>query len=137
MTPMPSVVLNIETNAQDQFVDITAQLQQAIDKAGVTSGVCTVFCPHTTAGLTVNEHADPAVARDIITLMKKAVPDSLPWTHAEGNSPAHIKASLVGSSVSVIVEQGKLCLGTWQGVFLCEFDGPRSRKVWVSLSLSA
>ncbi len=134
---MPSVVLNIETNAQDQFVDITAQLQQAIDKAGVTSGVCTVFCPHTTAGLTVNEHADPAVARDIITLMKKAVPDSLPWTHAEGNSPAHIKASLVGSSVSVIVEQGKLCLGTWQGVFLCEFDGPRSRKVWVSLSLSA
>ncbi len=128
---MTRVVVNLQTSDQEQFIDITAKVQEAIDTIGVSDSVCTIFCPHTTAGITINENADPAVFRDIITWLKQVVRDNYPWTHAEGNSPAHIRASLIGSSASVIVEQGKLCLGTWQGIFFCEFDGPRSRKVWV------
>ena len=93
-----------------------------------------VFVPHTTAGVTINENADPAVKADILTALKHAVPDSLPYAHGEGNSTAHVKASLVGSSANIIVSGGRLALGTWQGICLCEFDGPRSRKVWVSVS---
>ncbi len=131
---MASTVINVQTSHKEQFVDITAKVQEAIDKSGISEGVCTVFCPHTTAGITINEHVDPDVARDILSLLKQVVPANHPWTHAEGNSPAHIKSSLIGSSASVIVEQGRLRLGTWQGVFLCDFDGPRLRKVWVSCS---
>jgi secondary thiamine-phosphate synthase enzyme len=133
---MPSLSISVNTTQREQFVDITTQVQQAIAEIGAIDGVCTIFCPHTTAGLTINEHADPAVARDILSFLHDAVPDESAWTHAEGNSPAHVKASLLGSSVVVIVERGRLHLGTWQGIFFCEFDGPRSRGVWLTFTPS-
>jgi secondary thiamine-phosphate synthase enzyme len=133
---MPSLSISVNTTQREQFVDITTQVQQAITEIGAIDGVCTIFCPHTTAGLTINEHADPAVARDILSFLHDAVPDESAWTHAEGNSPAHVKASLLGSSVVVIVERGQLHLGTWQGIFFCEFDGPRSRGVWLTFTPS-
>jgi len=108
---MTSVSISVVTDRTEQFVDITDQVQKAITEIGATEGVCTIFCPHTTAGLTINEHADPAVARDILSFLHDAVPDESAWTHAEGNSPAHVKASLLGSSVAVIVERGRLHLG--------------------------
>ena len=134
---MATVTINIKTDSTEQFVDITDQVQKAITEIGATEGICTIFCPHTTAGLTINEHADPAVAHDIISFLHDAVPENRAWTHAEGNSPAHVKASLLGSSVSVIIERGRLHLGTWQGIFFCEFDGPRTRKVWLTFTLSS
>jgi len=134
---MPSLSISVSTTQREQFVDITTQVQQAIAEIGAIDGVCTIFSPHTTAGLTINEHADPAVARDIISFLHGAVPDESAWTHAEGNSPAHVKASLLGSSVVVIVERGRLHLGTWQGIFFCEFDGPRLRRVWLTFTPSA
>ncbi len=134
---MATVTISIKTRAHEQFVDITDQVQKAITEIGVADGVCTIFSPHTTAGLTINEHADPAVARDIISFLHDAVPENRAWTHAEGNSPAHVKASLLGSSVAVIVERGRLHLGTWQGIFFCEFDGPRTRKVWLTFTPSS
>jgi len=134
---MTSVSISVVTDRTEQFVDITDQVQEAITEIGATEGVCTIFSPHTTAGLTINEHADPAVAYDIISFLHDAVPDESAWTHAEGNSPAHVKASLLGSSVAVIVERGRLHLGTWQGIFFCEFDGPRTRKVWLTFTPSA
>jgi secondary thiamine-phosphate synthase enzyme len=134
---MPSLSISVNTTQREQFVDITTQVQQAITEIGAIDGVCTIFCPHTTAGLTINEHADPAVARDILSFLHDAVPDESAWTHAEGNSPAHVKASLLGSSVVVIVERGQLHLGTWQGIFFCEFDGPRSRRVWLTFTPSS
>jgi secondary thiamine-phosphate synthase enzyme len=99
--------------------------------AGITDGLCVVFVPHTTAAVTINENADPDVKADILMALRQAVPDSLPYGHAEGNSPAHVKAGLVGSSVTVIVSGGRLQLGTWQGICFCEFDGPRTRQAWV------
>ena len=134
---MPSLSISVNTTQREQFVDITTQVQQAITEIGAIDGVCTIFSPHTTAGLTINEHADPAVARDILSFLHDAVPDESAWTHAEGNSPAHVKASLLGSSVAVIVERGRLHLGTWQGIFFCEFDGPRSRRVWLTFTPSS
>ena len=133
---MATVTININTTDHEQFVDITEQVQRAITQIGAVDGVCTIFNPHTTAGLTINEHADPHVARDIIAFLDEAVPQDHPWTHAEGNSPAHIKASLLGSSVAVIVKRGRLHLGTWQGIFFCEFDGPRTRRVWLTFTPS-
>ena len=134
---MPTVTISIKTSNHEQFVDITMQVQQAITEIGATDGICTVFSPHTTAGLTINEHADPDVARDILSFLRDAVQEDGAWTHAEGNSPAHVKASLLGSSVTVIVERGRLHLGTWQGIFFCEFDGPRARRVWLTFTPSA
>jgi len=134
---MPSLSISVNTTQREQFVDITTQVQQAITEIGAIDGVCTIFSPHTTAGLTINEHADPAVARDILSFLHDAVPDESAWTHAEGNSPAHVKASLLGSSVVVIVERGQLHLGTWQGIFFCEFDGPRTRNVWLTFTPSS
>ena len=125
--------LAISTHTKAEFIDITDLVQQAVAKTGVTDGLCFVYCPHTTAGLTINENADPAVARDILTALNSIAPSARGWTHAEGNAPAHIKASLIGSSVSVAIEGGRLRLGTWQGIFLCEFDGPRRRKVWLRI----
>jgi len=134
---MPTVTISIKTSNHEQFVDITTQVQQAITEIGATDGICTVFSPHTTAGLTINEYADPAVAGDILSFLHDAVPEDRAWTHAEGNSPAHVKASLLGAAVTMIVERGRLHLGTWQGIFFCEFDGPRSRKVWLTFTPSA
>ncbi|MBD3414317.1 MAG: YjbQ family protein [Candidatus Aminicenantes bacterium] len=121
----------IKTNQKEEFLDLTETIQEKIKDTEIKKGVCTVYVPHTTAGVTINENADPSVKNDILMTLKKAVPDSLPYTHAEGNSPAHVKASLMGSSVEILIEKGRLKLGTWQGVFFCEFDGPRKRQVFL------
>jgi secondary thiamine-phosphate synthase enzyme len=126
-------IIEIRTRAKEEFVDLTAEVGRAVAGSGVASGVCVVAVTHTTAGVTVNENADPDVRADVLMALRRIVPDALPYAHAEGNSPAHVKASLVGSSVSLIVEGGRLQLGTWQGVFFCEFDGPRTRKVWIQV----
>jgi len=125
--------LEVKSRARTEFVDITAELQQIIRSSGITGGLCTIFVQHTTAGITVNEGADPAVQRDMITFLNQRIPADHYYTHAEGNSDAHIKSSLVGSSLTIPVDGGKLLLGTWQAIYLCEFDGPRQRKVAVKL----
>lgn len=124
---------SVQSAKKEEFIDITAKVRSVVDSAGIKNGLVCVFVPHTTCGLTINENADPDVATDILMALRKAIPDSLAFAHLEGNSTAHIKASLMGSSVNLIVEKGQLQLGTWQGVFLCEFDGPRTRKVWVQM----
>lgn len=124
----------VRTHARDEMVDITRQIADAVTGSGVERGAALVYCPHTTAGVTVNEAADPDVAADILAGLARLVPADGPWRHAEGNSTAHIKATLVGSSVQVPIADGRLALGTWQGVFLCEFDGPRTRSVSVAVS---
>jgi len=124
-------MLDIRTRSREEIVDLTSEVQGVVTSSGVKDGLCIVFVPHTTAGVTINENADPDVRADILTALRRAVSDSLPFAHAEGNSPAHIKASLIGSSLTVIVADGRLCLGTWQGIQFCEFDGPRDRKAWV------
>lgn len=121
----------VRTGARTEFINITPQVQDALAQTNVSSGICTVFVPHTTAGVTINENADPDVPRDMLAELNKVIPLDDNYRHCEGNSAAHIKATLVGSSVSVPIENGALQLGTWQGIYFCEFDGPRSRKVWV------
>jgi len=123
----------VRTSKQIEFIDITRSIQEAVKKTGAEDGVCIVFVPHTTAGITINENADPSVVQDIIMELNKIVPFKDQYHHLEGNSPAHIKASLLGCSQTVFIESGKLALGTWQGIFFCEFDGPRSRKVYVEV----
>ena len=113
------------------MVDITGNIASIVGEEGIRSGICHVFVPHTTAGVTINENADPDVPRDILTTLSRLVPANGSYRHAEGNSDAHVKASLMGSSVTVIVENGELVLGMWQSIFFCEFDGPRTRKVYV------
>jgi secondary thiamine-phosphate synthase enzyme len=125
--------IEIRTKAGEEFVDLTAEVERAVAASGIVGGICVVTVPHTTAGVTVNENADPDVRADLAMVLRKIVPGALPYAHGEGNSPAHAKASLVGSSVTLIVEDGKLQLGTWQGIFFCEFDGPRTRKAWVQV----
>lgn len=125
--------IHLQTAGRSHFLDITDQVQQAVSELGVTRGAVTVYVPHTTAGVTINEHADPDVARDVIGVLDRLVPWSDPaYRHSEGNTAAHVKAILTGSSARVLVEDGRLQLGTWQGVFFCEFDGPRTREVWIS-----
>ena len=124
--------ISIQTKKRNELIDITDQVQKIVDKECDKSGVCTIFCPHTTAGLTINENADPSVKKDILSYLSKLVPESSgDFTHSEGNSDSHIKASLLGSSLQIIVENKKLALGTWQGIYFCEFDGPRSRSVFI------
>ncbi len=123
---------DVQTTQHAQFVNITDQVQQAVQALGVTDGVVTVFTPHTTCGLTINENEDPNVVSDILVQLGALVPWKNPaYIHAGGNTAAHVKTSLVGSSVSVIVAYGNVQLGMWQGIYLCEFDGPRIRHVWV------
>jgi len=124
---------DVQTGSKEVFVDITRQVEEEVRKSDIKSGICVVYVPHTTAAVTINENADPTVRQDILMTLRKAVPDSLPYAHAEGNSPAHVKSSLVGASITIPIEDGKLVLGTWQGVFFCEFDGPRRRQVYVKL----
>lgn len=121
--------LSVRTERRSQLVDITADVQKALAQSGIQAGVCHLYVPHTTAGVIVNEHDDPAVARDIGTVLDRLVPHSAHYEHLEGNADAHAKAALVGSSTTVFVEGGRLGLGTWQGIFFCEFDGPRQRRV--------
>ena len=123
---------SIQTRKHSQFLDITAELQSWVNDVGCSNGVVTVFVPHTTAGITINENADPDVVRDMIQALENAVPWEAGYRHSEGNAAAHVKASLMGSSVQIIVESGRLQLGTWQSVYFCEFDGPRTRNVWVA-----
>ncbi len=123
--------LTVPSTRREAFVDITSLIRDEVRRSGVEEGICVVTCPHTTAGLTINEHADPAVAADMLVALDRVVTDDAAWTHAEGNSPAHVKASLMGASVTVPIADGDLALGTWQGIFLCEFDGPRPRQVWL------
>ena len=124
----------VKTSRRTDLVDITRSVQEAVRKSGVKEGVCFVFVPHTTAAVTINENADPSVLEDIKMSLDKIVPFEGPYRHLEGNSPAHIRSSLIGCSQTVLVESGKLVLGTWQGIFFCEFDGPRSRKVYVRVA---
>ena len=125
------MILNIKSDSKTELIDITSRVRDAVSSAGVKEGICMVYIPHTTAAVTINESADPSVKRDILMVLNDMVPWKADYRHAEGNSPAHVKSSLVGASELVAVEDGKLVLGTWQGIFLCEFDGPRSRKVHV------
>ena len=118
---------------REDFYNITPQLREAIAKNGVTDGIAVVYCPHTTAGITINENADPDVVHDLILGLSKASPDCPKFTHGEGNSAAHLKASAMGSSVTIIIDGGKPVLGTWQGVYFCEFDPPRSRTFYVKV----
>ena len=127
------VQLDIRTTQRTEFVAVTDRVQSAVEESGVQDGLCILYVPHTTAAVTINENADPSVQADIISALKKIIPDSWPYKHLEGNSPAHIKASLIGSSVAIIIEGGDLVLGTWQGIFFCEFDGPRNRRVYVKV----
>jgi len=125
--------MQIHSQTKEEFIDITLRLKEIVSTSFIKTGTCLIYVPHTTAAVTINENADPSVQADIISTLKKIIPDSWPYKHLEGNSPAHIKASLIGSSVAIIIEGGDLVLGTWQGIFFCEFDGPRSRKVYVKL----
>ena len=125
--------LQVRTSSKTELIDITRSVQGAIQKSGAKEGICHIYVPHTTAGITINENADPSVLEDILMQLNKIVPSQDRYRHMEGNSPAHIKASLVGSSQVVFIEAGKLVLGTWQGIFFCEFDGPRSRQVYVKV----
>ena len=126
--------LTIKTSSHAQFVDVTAQLQAVVKKSGVKSGRVVAYVPHTTAGITINENADPHVVRDMLEALELAVPWKQGfYRHAEGNSAAHVKASMMGFSVTVMIEGGRLVLGTWQGIYFCEFDGPRTRKLHVQV----
>lgn len=123
--------LTIKSRNSTDLVDITREVEGVVKKSGVEQGICYIFVPHTTAGVVLNENADPAVRKDIISTLERLVPWEGPYAHGEGNAAAHIKAALVGSSQNVPIVKGRLALGTWQGIFLCDFDGPRTRQVIV------
>ncbi len=123
----------IKTNTQAQILDITAQVQKVVSESGIAEGLCCVFIPHTTAGVTINENADPSVKQDIVMELNKVIPFDDNYSHLEGNSAAHIKASIIGSSVNIPLKNNNLLLGTWQGICFCEFDGPRTRKYYVKI----
>lgn len=123
----------VKTTRAQQFIDITGLVNRAVSESGVRDGLAVVFVPHTTAGVTLNENADHDVVEDILSALNKAYPKRGEYIHVEGNSHAHMKASLMGCSCSIIIENGKLKLGTWQGVYFCEFDGPRNRKVYIKI----
>jgi secondary thiamine-phosphate synthase enzyme len=125
--------ISLETHSRVEMIDITAAVQKAIGEEKIEEGICLVYAPHTTAAVTINENADPDVPRDILDALDRGVPLSANYRHAEGNSAAHVKSSLVGASELVIIENGRLVLGTWQSIFFCEFDGPHTRKVLISI----
>lgn len=125
--------INIRTTRRIDLLDITEEIQNTVTKSKIKNGTCFVFCPHTTAGLTINENADPSVKRDIINTLSKVVPEGAGYAHTEGNADSHIKSSLLGQSLTIFIEGGHLCLGTWQGVYFCEGDGPRQREVWIKI----
>ena len=127
------MILNVKTKAQTELVDITAEVQKIVRTSDVGDGLCMVYVPHTTAAVTINESADPSVKADILMVLNKIIPWDAGYRHLEGNSAAHIKSSLVGASELIAIENGRLVLGTWQGIFFCEFDGPRTRKVHVKV----
>jgi len=125
--------LQIKTTRRTQFFDITREVEQAVRESGVAHGLCYVFVPHTSAGITINEHSDPAVAFDVEEILDRMIPLQGPYRHVEGNTDSHMKTILAGNSQTIFVENGKLALGEWQGIFLCEFDGPRQRNIFVKI----
>jgi secondary thiamine-phosphate synthase enzyme len=126
-------ILQIKSSRKVEFIEITDKVSAIVSESGVKEGLCHLFVPHTTAGIIINENSDPSVREDIKEMLSRMVPDSAKYNHSEGNSPAHIKSSIVGCQVTLPVRDFHLELGTWQGIFLCEFDGPRTRQVWLSL----
>lgn len=124
---------SVKTGRRNEFVDVTSVVADRIKKSGVKSGLCVVYVPHTTAAVTINENADPSVKADILSQLEKLVPYGAGYSHMEGNADSHIKASTIGPSVQIIIEGGKPVLGTWQGIFFCEFDGPRSRRLHIKI----
>ncbi len=125
--------LEVATSSRAQMVDVTREVQRVVSESGVQEGFCHIYVPHTTAGIAINENADPSVAQDILAVLEKMVPRGGSYRHLEGNADSHVKASIVGSSETVLIEGGRLVLGTWQGLFLCEFDGPRRRRLLVKV----
>ncbi len=125
--------INVRTSKRNELLDITSEVRRIVRESGVKSGICVLYCPHTTAALTVNENADPSVRLDINEHLSELVPADRHYRHLEGNADSHIKSVLVGPSITLIVEDGDIVLGTWQGIFFCEFDGPRSRRVYVKV----
>lgn len=121
--------INVKSKSRVEFIDVTGMVQDAVKEAGVKDGICYLYVPHTTAGVTINEGADPSVQRDIQNTLSRLAPQDMNYFHREGNADAHIKSTLVGTSVNVIIDEGKLLLGTWQSIFFCEFDGPRHRRI--------
>jgi secondary thiamine-phosphate synthase enzyme len=127
------IYLDIKTERRNHFVDITSKIQKAVSDSGIKDGTVEMFVPHTTAAITINENADPSVKSDIISYLEKLIPHNGQFSHAEGNSDAHIKSSLVGPGLSLFISGGHLVLGTWQGIYFCDFDGPRNRKLIVKI----
>ncbi len=127
------MLLTVKTRERTELVDITSEIERLVEKSGVDQGLCMLYVPHTTAGVTINESADPSVKSDILMVLNQMVPWEANYRHLEGNSPAHVKSTLVGPSELIAIEKGRLVLGTWQGVFFCEFDGPRNRKLHVRI----
>lgn len=125
--------INVRSRQRNEFIDITEKVQEVIKEAGITSGICYVYVPHTTAGVTVNEGADPSVQRDIQNTMSRLVPYEMNYSHREGNADAHIKSCIIGTTQCLIIDEGRLVLGTWQAIYFCEFDGPRHRRVALKL----
>ena len=127
------MILSVKTRERTELVDITSDINRLVQKSGVEQGLCMLYVPHTTAAVTINESADPSVKSDILMILNQIIPWETNYRHLEGNSPAHIKTTLVGSSELIAIENKQLVLGTWQGIFYCEFDGPRSRKLHVRI----
>lgn len=125
--------LNIKTSHRVELKDITSEVSNIISQSGIKSGLCCLFVPHTTAGITINENADPSVKTDICYKLNSLIPSGDNYTHTEGNADSHIKSSVIGPSINLIIDGGRLVLGTWQGIFFCEFEGPRNRKLYVKL----
>lgn len=125
--------LTVRTHSRTEFLDLTRQIQAALQESGVREGLCHLFVPHTTAALTINENADPSVKADILMVLNQIISDHEPYRHLEGNSPAHIKSSLFGPQLTLIINEGRLVLGTWQGIYFCEFDGPRTRRLHLKI----
>ncbi len=130
---MKVIKISIKTSERNEFLDITDRIRDAVYNSNTKSGIAIVYTPHTTAGITINENADPSVKKDIINFLNKKIPYHGDYKHMEGNADSHIKSSLIGCSETLIIEDGRIQLGTWQGIFFCEFDGPRRREVWVKI----
>ncbi len=128
-----NIQIQVSTSKRNELKDITAKVAEVVEHSGVKDGICMVYVPHTTAAVTINEGADPDVKHDILDVLSRLVPFSASYRHAEGNSDAHVKSVLVGNSGAIHIEKGRLCLGTWQAIFFCEFDGPRSRRVIITV----
>ena len=126
-------IIKVRTHKKVEFIEITRSVEEVVKESKIKEGICIIFCPHTTAGLLINENADPSVREDIISQLERLVPRDGRYSHLEGNADAHIKSSLLSSSLNLIIHEGELILGTWQGIYFCEFDGPRERKVYLKL----